>query len=152
VLLERPSLEAEVPHRLGARVATLVSPLYAGALARAILAHLPPPEVDRILRAGRFRRLGPNTPTTAAMLRRRLREACQAGVAISVEEQIAGGAGVAAPVLGHDGLAIASIGVSAPQQRLTAESLRVLTGSVREAASALSALLRLHTHRVPPAV
>jgi DNA-binding IclR family transcriptional regulator len=65
---------------------------------------------------------------------------------------MAGGAGVAAPVLGPDGLAIASIGVSAPQQRLSAESLRVLAGSVRQAASALSALLRLHTHRVPPAI
>jgi IclR family acetate operon transcriptional repressor len=117
-------------------------PLHAGALSRAILAFLPPREIDQILRAGSLRRYTPNTPTTPAAARRVLAEVRRKGYAVSLQEVTLGACGISAPILGSDGWALGSLGISGPMQRLNAERREELSGPVREAAGKLSGLVR----------
>ena len=72
-------------------------PLHAGALARTILAFLPPAEIERILRHRRLERLAPGTPVALSTLRRALAEVRHLGYAVTLEEINAGACGVAAP-------------------------------------------------------
>ena len=117
-------------------------PLHAGALARTILAFLPPAEIERILRHRRLERLAPGTPVALSTLRRALAEVRHLGYAVTLEEINAGACGVAAPILGADGWAIGSIGLSGPLSRLTAERRRELVDPICRAARELSQLIR----------
>ncbi|MFB3819932.1 MAG: IclR family transcriptional regulator [Candidatus Methylomirabilales bacterium] len=116
--------------------------LHAGALGRAILAFLPPHEAEPILRRRALPRFTPNTPATPAALRRRLEETRQAGYAVSLAEVTAGACGISAPILGPEGWAVASLGISGPLERLDAEKRAGLIEPVREAARALSTLVK----------
>lgn len=116
--------------------------LYAGALCRAILAFLPPEEIDQILRATKLKPFTPNTPTMPTAVKRKLQEVRSLGYAESLQEITPGACGMSAPVLGQDGWAIASIGISGPMQRLTAERRESLYEPVRKAGEALSAIIR----------
>jgi IclR family acetate operon transcriptional repressor len=118
------------------------APLHAGALARTILAFLPPAEIERILRQRPLERLAPGTPVRRAALRKALVDVRHLGYAVTLEEINAGACGIAAPILGSDGWAIASIGVSGPLSRVTAERRRKLVDPVCRAAHELSQLVR----------
>jgi len=135
----------ESPHvlRMAPRRGQTV-PLHAGALARTILAFLPAPEVAQILRRGPLARLAPGTPATPTTLRRALAEVRRLGYAVTLEEINPGACGVAAPLLGADGWALGSIGLSGPMSRLTAERRRELVEPVCRAARDLSQLIRRH--------
>ncbi|MBI2116736.1 MAG: IclR family transcriptional regulator [candidate division NC10 bacterium] len=126
-------------------------PLHAGALCRAILAFLPPREVDQILQSGRLKRFTPNTPTTPVALRRALRDVRKAGYAVSHQELTVGACGISAPILGPDGWAIASMGISGPMQRLTEEKRKALIEPVRRAAAEVSVLVRQQLTGTPAA-
>ena len=119
-----------------------VFPLHAGALSQAILAFLPPHEIDQYLRAGRLKRFTPATPTSPAALRRILAEARRKGYTVSFQEVTPGACGISAPILGPDGWAIGSIGISAVMQRLTADGQGALFEPVREAGKRMSDLFR----------
>lgn len=126
-------------------------PLHAGALCRAILAFLPPREVDQILQSGRLKRFTPDTPTTPVTLRRALRDVRKAGYAVSHQELTVGACGISAPILGPDGWAIASLGISGPMQRLTEEKRKALVEPVRRAAAEVSVLVRQQLTGTPAA-
>ena len=117
-------------------------PLHGGALGRAILAFLPPRDVARIVAAAPRRPVAPNTPTTPAGIRRLLRQVREAGYAMSIQELTAGACGVSAPLRQADGWAVASIGISGPMQRLTAERREALIEPVRKAAAEISAAVQ----------
>jgi DNA-binding IclR family transcriptional regulator len=117
-------------------------PLHAGALGRAILAGLPPRDQSRIVAAVPRRRLAPNTPTTPAALRRLLRSVQQAGYAVSIQEVTPGACGVSVPLVGPDGWAVGSLGVSGPMPRLTPERREALVEPLRKAAAEIAAALR----------
>ena len=117
-------------------------PLHAGALSRAILAFLPPQDIEEILRGGNLKCFTANTPATPGAVRRLLREVRRKGYAVSFEEITPGACGMSAPILGRDGWAIASIGISAVMQRLTAEKRKALFEAVCDAAQKVSKLMR----------
>jgi DNA-binding IclR family transcriptional regulator len=117
-------------------------PLHAGALSRAILAFLPPGDIDQILRAGKLKRFTADTPTSPTVVRRILRDVRKSGYAVSLQEVTPGACGISAPILGQDGWAIASIGISAVTQRLTAEKREALFEPVRKAGANISELIR----------
>ncbi|HSE96444.1 MAG TPA: IclR family transcriptional regulator [Methylomirabilota bacterium] len=119
-------------------------PLHAGALARTILAFRPPDEIDRILAQRPFSRLAPGTLPTPAAVRRALAEVRRDGYAVTLEEITAAACGIAAPLLGADGWAVGSIGLSGPMARLTESRRRELVGPVGRAAQELSRLIRHH--------
>jgi DNA-binding IclR family transcriptional regulator len=117
-------------------------PLHAGALGRAILAGLAPDEVSRIVAAAPRRRLGPNAPTSAAAIRRLILAVRRAGYAVSIQEVTPGACGVSVPLLGAEGWAIASLGVSGPMPRLTAERREALIEPLRKAAAEISVTMQ----------
>lgn len=98
--LEPPGLFVRVGYHVGFR-----HPLAVGAHGRALLAHLPPDEIDPIVRAH------PALATELESTRAR-------GFAISADELERGASGVAAAIMDRAGRPIASIGMVAPSPRL----------------------------------
>jgi IclR family pca regulon transcriptional regulator len=103
--------------RVGTRI-----PACATAIGHALLAFLPEAELDAVIRASSFERLGPGAGVTSAEeLRRRLAEVRRDGTALSDWASVNGLRVLAAPVLDRDGFAVASISVAAPAIRTTVE-------------------------------
>ncbi len=138
-VLEAPHILRMVPKRGEA------FPLHAGALSRAILAFLPPQEIEEILRAEPLRAFTERTPTRTGILRRVLRQTREHGFAVSHEEVTPGALGISAPILGHDGWAIGSIGLSCVMQRVTPTMCKALCEPVQRAGREVSKLL-CHQH------
>jgi DNA-binding IclR family transcriptional regulator len=109
-----------------------VTPIHAGASAKALLAFLEQPIVDDVL-ARPLERLAPGTITDPKRLRRELEQIRSAGWAWSYEENNVGAWGLAAPILA-DGRVVASIGFAAPTARHSKPELRSLAKLVLEAA------------------
>ena len=83
-----------------------------------------------------------NTPTTAKALRQLLKQTRDAGVAISIQEVSTGACGVSAPILGHHGFAIASIGISGPLARISEAKRQRFVPLVKAAAREVTELVR----------
>jgi DNA-binding IclR family transcriptional regulator len=110
--------EAEGVHELRRRVGIgRRIPLHVGASGRAILAFMPPGEVERYL-GGRLTKVTPNTVTDPDELRDRLDRARALGYATSHEETVAGIAGASVPVFDQDGVVVGSLSVSGPDARI----------------------------------
>jgi DNA-binding IclR family transcriptional regulator len=109
-----------------------VTPIHAGASAKALLAFLEQPIVDDVL-ARPLERLAPGTITDPQRLRRELEQIRSAGWASSYEENNVGAWGLAAPIL-SDGRVVASIGLAAPTARYSESGPRSLVKLVLEAA------------------
>ena len=112
-------------------------PLHAGASSRAILAFLPEPEVERVLRGG----LDPLTEETV-IVADKLREGLVAvrsdGYATSRGERRSGAGSVAAPVFSADGRVTGSISVCGPLLRFNTDAVSRYVPLVTEAAANIS--------------
>jgi IclR family acetate operon transcriptional repressor len=135
-VLEAPHVLRMVPKR------GTTFPLHAGALSRAILAFLPPKEIEDILSMRPLQRFTPRTPTRRDAVKRLLRETRKNGYAVSFEEVTPGASGISAPILGRDGWAIGSIGISCVLQRLAPADYQTLCEPVQQAGKEVSKLLR----------
>jgi IclR family acetate operon transcriptional repressor len=113
------------------------APLHSTSLGKAMLAHLPPIEVDRLL-SGPLERRTPNTITDRQMLHTELGRIRERGFAIDDVENEEGIRCVAAPVFDHQGMVIAAISVAGPTTRVTREGAETLALQVMEAAAELS--------------
>ena len=80
-----------------------------------------------------------NTIVNAQALQRELADVRARGYATNLEEWRIGVCGVAAPLRDHDGVVVASIGVSGPSERLPKQRLRELAPVLLEAAANISA-------------
>lgn len=112
------------------------APLYAGASARAILAFLPPAEVEAVLAAG----LSPLTPATITnpdRLRAELERVRRQGYAVSAGERIEGTASIAVPLWRPSGEVVGSLAVSGPRFRFDPEGVPGLVPALFEAAAAI---------------
>lgn len=109
-----------------------VTPIHAGASAKALLAFLEEPIIEEIL-SHDLERLAPGTVTDAKVLREQLAEIRARGWASSYEENNVGAWGLAAPILvgGH---VVASVGFAAPTARHSESTVRSQAGLVCEAA------------------
>ena len=116
-----------------------VTPIHAGASAKALLAFLEEPIVDEVL-ARDLEPLAPGTVTDAAVLREQLEQIRRRGWASSYEENNVGAWGLAAPII-VGGQVIASIGFAAPTARHSDTAVRSLAKLVRESARASEAAL-----------
>lgn len=113
-------------------------PLYCTGVGKALLAFLPEPRVNQIVRGGPLSALTPNTITDPDRLMAELEEIRGSGVAYDREEIELGLSCVAAPVLGANGRVVAAISVAAPTPRFLGERREHLVGLVRDAAEAIS--------------
>jgi DNA-binding IclR family transcriptional regulator len=113
-------------------------PWHACALGHAIVAHLPEAGRARAL-AGDLAPLTGRTKTSRVALGRALGLVRKQGYAVEDQEATVGDAGVAAPILGRDGVVAGAIGVVGAADRLLAPGTRdELVRAVQEAARAIS--------------
>lgn len=113
-------------------------PWHACALGHAIVAHLPDSQ-RAVAMAGERLPLTGRTKTARAALSRALAQARKQGYAIEDQEATVGDAGIAAPVLGRDGMVAGAIGVVGAADRLLATPTRdELVRAVQEAARGIS--------------
>ncbi len=113
-------------------------PWHACALGHAIVAQLPESERTRAL-AGDLAPLTGRTKTARADLGRVLAEVRRQGYAVEDQEATVGDAGIAAPILGRDGMVAGAIGVVGAADRLLFPATRQeLARAVQDAARAIS--------------
>jgi len=93
-------------------------PAHATALGKAMLAHLPWPEVTAILARRPLVRLTPRTFTDPAALRSELAAIAARGYAVDDEERLPGVFCIGAPIRDHNGSVVAAISISGPAFRI----------------------------------
>lgn len=114
-------------------------PLHAGGSSKAFLAFLPEAEREAYL-AGDLPALTGLTVTDAVALRAELATIRERGYAVSYGERQAGAGSVAAPIVDHEGTAVAVMSVCGPVERFTDEmddAVKVLLPTVAELSSRL---------------
>lgn len=99
-------------------------PAYCAAMGRAMLAYLPPEEVDDIFSRSEVRSYTPKTTTDLPELYRKLEEVRRDGFAITDSEIHLGDVSIAAPVFDASRQAIASVGIALPSSRWTTKRVR----------------------------
>ena len=119
-----------------------VLPLHAGASAKVLLAYLKPAEIEAVLSAGPLPRYTEQTVTDPDALRAQLDAIRAAGYIVTDGEVDVGVRGVAAPILGINGQALAGISVAGPLFRLNDTMLPAVIAAVRAAAETISQRLR----------
>ncbi len=137
VCIER--VESRMDLRLISEIGAHV-PLYAGASAKALLAHMGHGAIERVI-AGGLRRLGPGTITTGPALRRDLAIIRRRGWAFSVEETNEGATGIGVPVLGPGGDVVASVAIAGPLARFTRERRARFIALARRGAARIADML-----------
>jgi IclR family KDG regulon transcriptional repressor len=113
-------------------------PAYCTALGKAMLAELPDPEVDAILRGCDMKVRTPNTITSPAMLKDELRMIRSRGYSIDDEENDEGARCVGVAVRDQRGRPVAAISVSGPASRVTKSKVPDIAKVVIRSAEALS--------------
>jgi DNA-binding IclR family transcriptional regulator len=129
-------LESEQPLTLRTQVGVRRA-AYCTAAGKAILAHLPDAEVDRILGRG-MPPIAANTITDPAIYKQHLQAARIDGYAVDDEELADGIRCTASPFFDHSGRVMGAVSLSAPCIRVSIERLHVMAGAVRDTALQLS--------------
>lgn len=112
-------VESPQPVRMFSRVGHTM-PAHSTGLGKAILAYLPPEELDQVMAAGLVRRT-PNTIVERSELRADLARARARGYSTDNVENEEGIRCVGAPVFDHRGAVCGAVSVAAPASRLTPE-------------------------------
>jgi IclR family pca regulon transcriptional regulator len=119
-------------------------PAYATSMGRAMLAHLPEPELDQYLERVRLAPLGPHTLTTVESLRAELARVKTQGWALVDQELEAGLRSIAVPVHDKAHRVVAAINVSSHASRTSLYHARkVLLPPLRDTAARIEADLRV---------
>jgi len=98
--------------RVGSRLSA-----HCSSLGKAILAHLPEPELEASLRQVRFERKTSRTITSIKAFKQELRAIRRRGFALNNEELETGLFAIAAPLRNHVGAAVAALNISFPLMR-----------------------------------
>jgi DNA-binding IclR family transcriptional regulator len=120
--------------------------LHATSSGKVILAFLPAPERERILRALPLKRYTDRTVTSLPALRAALAEVRRTEVCVNLDELAVGAAGIAAPIFDRDGHVAGACAIGGPTDRVRPR-LKPLAAEVKATARAISALLG---HRIDP--
>lgn len=122
--------------------------LHCTGLGKALIAHLPDSEIERLFPSPELRRHNRNTISSLALLHKQLAEVQAKGFAINNEEYLLGFRCVAAPIFNHKGRVTAALGVFASTSEMPPERLRYIGSVVAEAATEIQRYLR--DGSVPP--
>jgi DNA-binding IclR family transcriptional regulator len=121
-------------HKIGDRL-----PAHCTCMGKSILAFLPGPKADQILKQIQFIRKTPRTITSIEAFKRELEEVRSRGLALSIEELEQGLCAVAGPVRDHSGEAIGSINIAFPMIRYKPqEALRTFGPKIEHACLEIS--------------
>jgi IclR family acetate operon transcriptional repressor len=124
-------------HPTGAEI-----PLHASAMGKVLMAFSGRPAKETVAGLRGLQMFTPRTITLRATLAGELDDIARKRFAINREERYEGVSGIAAPVLGPDGIAHAAVGVQGPSLRLTPARLKQLAPVLRQAADEISARVR----------
>ena len=130
------------PMRMASRVG-LRSPLYCTGVGKAILATLPPQEVEEVWARSRPQKLTGRTITDLAQLRAQLDEVRANGYAIDDEENELGVRCVAVAIPGADGRADSAFSISGQTPYMTAQRIRRIAAMALDARTDILADLGL---------
>ncbi|MCG0278704.1 MAG: IclR family transcriptional regulator [Thermanaeromonas sp.] len=119
--------------RIGRRV-----PLHSTAVGKAILACLPWPEVERLLRDKGLRRFTSRTIADWTTLAHHLEQVRRQGYAVDDGENEEGIRCVGAAILDHRGSVVAALSISGSEMHITPDRIPYLGKLVREAAKEIS--------------
>jgi IclR family acetate operon transcriptional repressor len=133
-------VETSHPVRVALKVGTRHPP-HAGASSKALMAHLPKEEIQRIISDKGLLKLCANTITDPGELWDELERVRQQGYAESHEETDPGAWGIATPIHDRNGSVIAAVGIAAPSSRFSPERLEQDVALCRQAAQRISTLL-----------
>jgi DNA-binding IclR family transcriptional regulator len=117
------------------------APLHCTALGKAILANLPPAEIERRLRRRTLKAFTPATLTDPQALRRELARTASRGYSVDDMEHEEDVRCVGAPIRDREGRAFASISVSGPAHRLKPGRDREIARQLISAAEQISRAL-----------
>ncbi len=129
----------QMASRVGDRAA-----VHSTASGKAILAHQPAEEFDRVVAAGLPRRT-PRTLVSADQLAEELVKIRERGLAVDDIENEEGIRCVASPVFDHTDAVVAAVSVSGPAERI-GDQMQELAGPVRSAANQISEHLGARKH------
>lgn len=124
-----------------------MAPLYCTAHGKALLADFELRELRSIFGSAQLRSYTKQTTRTLAQLAETCAQIRAQGYATDDGEFQEGVRCAAAPIRGHDGMVIGSIGISAPVLRFPKERYRTVGLQVREAADQITAELGGHAQR-----
>lgn len=130
--LESPQ-NVRIVTRIGKRL-----PLYAGSAGKVFLAFIPPEQRDAILKATPPRPLTPTTIVDREALQAELNRTRARGYAVSYGEWVSDAAGVAAPIFDQRGQIAATLTISGPGSRFTAEAVEGFIADVTRVAGHIS--------------
>jgi DNA-binding IclR family transcriptional regulator len=128
----------------GLRLATWVGKrmdVHCTGLGKALIAHLPPSELDRLIREHGLPRHNENTIFSARKLKDELDRVVRLGFAYDDEEDELGSRCVGAPVLDAHGRAIAAVSVAGSASEINRTNLETLAREIKSAATAISQAL-----------
>jgi IclR family acetate operon transcriptional repressor len=135
VLVASSAQRLRFDHEQGGRIG-----LHASAMGKAVLAHATTELADAVPEDMELTRYTERTTVERADLLADLAATRERGFAVNDQGRFDGVVGVAAPLLGRDGLARAAVGVQGPSSRLTPEVVPRVAADVRRAAEELAAL------------
>lgn len=124
-----------------------INPIYCTGLGKALLAFSPSEVVDEVCELPLEARTQ-RTITSPGELRRELDKIRERGFAIDDVENEAGIRCVGAPILGHDGNAVAALSLAGPETRLTLDVAMGLGETLLEVAQRVSAQMGYQFSRV----
>jgi IclR family acetate operon transcriptional repressor len=110
-------LESPQQFRMAAAVGSR-SPVHATALGKAIVAYVPPEELEAVLKQRGLPALTPRTITSLPVLRRELARTRARGYAEDRGETEPGASCIGAPIFGPDGQVLAAMSLSGPTSRI----------------------------------
>jgi len=128
-----PMRTMRIPSEVGRR-----NPAHCTAVGKALLAYMPEPELEELVKRQGLRAYTSRTITTLFELKRELARVREQGYAVDNEEFEEGLKCVGAPVRDYSGRVVASISIAGPAFRMTEERIPVLAQSVMEVARELS--------------
>lgn len=108
--------------RMHSRIGTK-SPMYCTSVGKAIMAHLPEVEVERIWKNSDIKRFTEYTITDLDIMKKNLEEIRKNGYALDEEENELGIRCIGAPIFDHTGNVCGAISISGPTIRVTKEKI-----------------------------
>lgn len=115
-----------------------ISPLYAGAGPRVLLAYMEGEKKEKIVENFVLKKIGPRTITNKQELKRKLEEILRRGYAVSEEELTESAVAVAVPVFDIANQVVAALTVNGPKFRMTQRQIENAVIVLRQAAEKLS--------------
>ncbi|MGE0501782.1 MAG: HTH-type transcriptional regulator BhcR [Rhizobiaceae bacterium] len=115
------------------------SPLHASGIGKAVLAFMPEPRLEALIKSAGLDAYTTRTLAEPASLRRDLAAVRARGWALDDEERHDGMRCVAAPIFDEQGQAVAGVSVSGPTVRMTPERAEAVAPMVVAAAAAITA-------------